>query len=1291
MPSKPSELIDAFLDGTRPVVAIVGAGVSFAATGDKTALWTGLLRDGIEFSASRPNSTPELADRHRQLIAAAVAGGDVDRLLDVADVIVDQLDGPAGDEFRRWLARSVGRLKTSASGAALIEVLRELSQRGVIFATTNYDSILSGGLDLRPVLWTDYRSELPILNQIKQGIIHLHGHWESPRSVIFSRSSYDGITSDDTFQSLFRHLWLGYHWLYIGCGRGSEDPNFGRLLKWGSSMFGAAGLSHFRLCLESEVAVLEEELKEQPNVRVTPYGLEHAALSHYLLELSEALPCRPFQRVRDQSQFFRTKSQRPDDVILPSQAEYLGGGVHRPSYMNELDSTLTAGGFAWLRGPASHGKTTAALLAATSNMRRGYPSYYLDLNDDAASPPGTTIENVLQSLCRPGALFVIDNVNRNEPLARRLFDSWSRRRRGSQLIFVGREELDVNSASRANRLADLQQHVVSATLTLDDLAGLFETILSRLTPGRPPPTPPPVVLREWRATFSNNLIAYCWAITAKYRRLRLGNWDLPASAASQFVWAKYLEPLSTTERDDVLLLAAFSAHELGLPPEVFGGSPFRESLKNGVVVRHHNDGDNDRYHLAEPGLGVLLLGATTFATMQHAMAVCSRSPSVAAAYAARLEATGDRAPAAEIAALLMGNEGARWLLAEHLPWAVETARRLVRLHAADFADIDRWWAGDPEILRRAFLSQPVGILGHLVRFAAENMPVVLGEIRKLLADEATQDLLSARAAGVPPYDLIQFLEAVRAIGAKGPLRSLWSKIAVLENSPRIISQALQGSLSQLDYFLTRAALHGQAAFVSVLWAELGKPDAVEKIVRNGLHDSLSHFASLTANAAAAGHADVETALWTQMTQRQHWRPILLHIVTDAPAHSVTFLKALKVAGADDLLSWLWRAMRFRAPQILLLRNALRGSLHTLTHFIQYADVEGEHAIVEAMWRALDVPELTAALEQRAASGLLSEIGRFLESASALGGEVQARRLVVALTQGQSRDAFLDQLAQASADQLVGLFQRLDPGEVGGIVSSIDAKQWLGVRERRHALPLFGLASLLECFETQGRLDLCIAETTAVVRLASIENWDQPNAGLEQLGLVLRHAELATAEEIGRFLTRSTPGSWVDSHMESAPHDSLAFFLSVVAAVDANRVLDVWRPKVRKLVDDALRDLPSRGVARGIKALALLGAANMLGRFEPNTISGDVLEGAQAALHVVEELNSGRRLGALKLQVAHGVRVLWEDASLREFLSAADANFSAFWSRTVPSELTSTYVANVCDQMISRLENRGACA
>ena len=66
-----------------------------------------------------------------------MASGDLDELVGAAEDLTRRLGGPAGGEFGRWLARSIGKLSVASPG-----VLEALAALRVPLATTNYDGLL---------------------------------------------------------------------------------------------------------------------------------------------------------------------------------------------------------------------------------------------------------------------------------------------------------------------------------------------------------------------------------------------------------------------------------------------------------------------------------------------------------------------------------------------------------------------------------------------------------------------------------------------------------------------------------------------------------------------------------------------------------------------------------------------------------------------------------------------------------------------------------------------------------------------------------------------------------------------------------------------------------------------------------------------------------------------------------------------------------------------------------------------------------------------------------------------
>jgi len=255
-------------------LAVVGAGVSIAATCNaKPASWTGLLEHGVDHCHNL-GQPPGWADRVR----AEIHSGNPEDLLSAAEKISRQLGAPQGSEFHRWLRESVGALK--AEDRAVLEALRDL---GIPLATTNYDDLLEEVTGLPPVTWQVGPRVERLLRGEEKGILHLHGHWNDPESVVLGIRSYEEVREHPHAKAVLRALATLRTLLFIGCGETLSDPNFGAFLTWTQKGMPGAQAPHYRLCLEEEVEGLCAG-KEEPVVLI-PYGTDHSELAPFLRSL----------------------------------------------------------------------------------------------------------------------------------------------------------------------------------------------------------------------------------------------------------------------------------------------------------------------------------------------------------------------------------------------------------------------------------------------------------------------------------------------------------------------------------------------------------------------------------------------------------------------------------------------------------------------------------------------------------------------------------------------------------------------------------------------------------------------------------------------------------------------------------------------------------------------------------------------------------------------------------------------------------------------------------------------
>jgi hypothetical protein len=200
-------------------VLVVGAGVSVAATaGDPVAGWRGLLEHGVDRCAEVASVPTDWSRRAREEIHS----GDIDDLLVAAEKVTQKLGGTGGGEYARWLRETVGRLKPTAPG-----VVRTLIDLDSPILTTNYDTLIEQVSGLETVTWRDGVGRVQrLLSGDEPGVLHLHGSWRVPQSVVLGIRSYDDIVANEVAQAVQQAVAMMKSLVFVGFGAGLADPNF---------------------------------------------------------------------------------------------------------------------------------------------------------------------------------------------------------------------------------------------------------------------------------------------------------------------------------------------------------------------------------------------------------------------------------------------------------------------------------------------------------------------------------------------------------------------------------------------------------------------------------------------------------------------------------------------------------------------------------------------------------------------------------------------------------------------------------------------------------------------------------------------------------------------------------------------------------------------------------------------------------------------------------------------------------------------------------------------------------
>ena len=266
------------------VLVVVGAGIAIAASGGAaSSSWTGLLRDGVERCMQVVQPPPSA--RWREIALAEIESGDTDLLLSAAEKVTSKLEGPKGPEFGRWLRETVGAL--GVRDRAAIEAIAAL---GVPVATTNYDGLLEEVLGLQAVSSRDPSDVERVLRGGESGVIHLHGWWKHPETVVLGIRSYDAQLANEHAQAVLRALMMTRTLLFVGFGTGLDDPNFSALADWAAGALQGSAYRRFRLVKDDEVAAAQASRRRDPRMFTLGYGPSHGDLPRFLRSLARLAP-----------------------------------------------------------------------------------------------------------------------------------------------------------------------------------------------------------------------------------------------------------------------------------------------------------------------------------------------------------------------------------------------------------------------------------------------------------------------------------------------------------------------------------------------------------------------------------------------------------------------------------------------------------------------------------------------------------------------------------------------------------------------------------------------------------------------------------------------------------------------------------------------------------------------------------------------------------------------------------------------------------------------------------------
>lgn len=257
----------------KRAILLCGAGVAKATSQHKYADWNGLIENGIY--TCKDHSFGALKDDWVTGKLRDIREGDVIDKISVASQITARMRKTGTDTFNIWVRNIFSKLLVV--DPALNQALGAL---GLAILTTNYDTLIEQVLKRDIATWKNPELCAKVLKSKSDAILHLHGCWKDPQSLVFDFNSYGQIVANDFIQTLLRCIEFNHSVIFVGMGEGLNDPNFHGFLSWAKDSFINSQTEHYLLVREGEVPTGLPD-----SIRIVVYGKTHADLPLFLEQL----------------------------------------------------------------------------------------------------------------------------------------------------------------------------------------------------------------------------------------------------------------------------------------------------------------------------------------------------------------------------------------------------------------------------------------------------------------------------------------------------------------------------------------------------------------------------------------------------------------------------------------------------------------------------------------------------------------------------------------------------------------------------------------------------------------------------------------------------------------------------------------------------------------------------------------------------------------------------------------------------------------------------------------------
>ena len=270
----------------RTIVPFLGAGIGRAIA--SLPSWKEAGQSLLDYV--RLNRTELVVDlRSIRAIESQIKAGRTLDALSALQALFGERKHWLNEAYGGWLHDTFGAIEPSQVDPLFLQALAMLDPRLVV--TTSYDTLVEDYMETghdRLATWLD-ASDARNLIRVGSGVLHLHGTYRIPESVILSRSDYQRVADSDAAARVVTSLFDCGTLLFIGCSAdGLDDPHIAELLDSFSALSNprvAADAPHVFLHVGRMPGTIRTRLNRQ-GIETYSFGDNYIKLPAFLESLS---------------------------------------------------------------------------------------------------------------------------------------------------------------------------------------------------------------------------------------------------------------------------------------------------------------------------------------------------------------------------------------------------------------------------------------------------------------------------------------------------------------------------------------------------------------------------------------------------------------------------------------------------------------------------------------------------------------------------------------------------------------------------------------------------------------------------------------------------------------------------------------------------------------------------------------------------------------------------------------------------------------------------------------------